>query len=371
MKRIYSVFRFIIRIIPLQKIILFESNPDVSDNTKPVFDELIKKGINKKYKMVWLLHGCVKNHEKIHNVHYIEMNRHRFYLFYLKNVSKVIISGNEFIGTNRKGQLVFYLMHGSPIKDTSSFYKCPSYVSYLITASDYMNEKSSVAMGIELEKCVPLGYPRNDVLSHIQIDLSQYFGKFKKYIIMYPTVKQYKSGMNLNVKPIPFMDSNDNIQIINSIARENDVLILVKPHFAQIKNFATKNLSNIKFISDSFFEDNEIGSYELMGACDAMLTDYSSVFYDFLICDKPIGFIWEDFEEFSKNPGLVPYYNELTRCGHKIYSLKDLEDFIDAVCKNSDSLKSERNIVCKLANKTNKGDNTSRVVNFILGQLSN
>ena len=42
-------------------------------------------------------------------------------------------------------------------------------------------------------------------------------------------------------------------------------------------------------INDSFFIDNDITSYELLAACDSMITDYSSVYFDYTLCDKPIG----------------------------------------------------------------------------------
>ena len=46
--------KVIISLFPLRKIMVFESVPDLSDNTRAVFDEMIKRGVNKKYKMVWL-----------------------------------------------------------------------------------------------------------------------------------------------------------------------------------------------------------------------------------------------------------------------------------------------------------------------------
>ena len=39
----------------LRNYILLESNPDFSDNTKAVFDELIKLKINEKFKLIWLV----------------------------------------------------------------------------------------------------------------------------------------------------------------------------------------------------------------------------------------------------------------------------------------------------------------------------
>ena len=37
--------------------IVFESYPDLSDNSMGVFDEMIRRGLNEKYHMVWVCHG--------------------------------------------------------------------------------------------------------------------------------------------------------------------------------------------------------------------------------------------------------------------------------------------------------------------------
>ena len=41
----------LLALVPLKPYIFFESVPDFSDNARFVFDEMIKRGMNKKYKM--------------------------------------------------------------------------------------------------------------------------------------------------------------------------------------------------------------------------------------------------------------------------------------------------------------------------------
>ena len=60
-------------------------------------------------------------------------------------------------------------------------------------------------------------------------------------------------------------------------------------------------LSNLVFINDAFLSDNGIINYELLGVADALLTDYSSVYYDYLLLDRPIGLCWDDYEEYKAN----------------------------------------------------------------------
>lgn len=356
--------KFLIK-LPLRKILLFESCPDFSDNTLYVFKEFIKRNYNKKYKMYWI---CEKSFvgPKLKNVKYIERNKHRFFVAILNHTASIVISCNNFLGVDRSNQESYYLMHGSPMKNVTSYYTCPSYIKYMITAGEYMNEKSAKAFQIDKQNCFPLGFPRNDVLVKPRCNLKNIFGEYKKIIIWYPTVKQFKSGRDCGVEPIPFFENENNIMRLNRKANEDDILIVIKPHFAQIENINVTNYSNIIFINEDFLENNHLTSYELLSASDALLTDYSSVAYDYMICNKPIGLIWYDIEKYSKNVGLYDYYEESTKGCVKLYDLESLISFISNVAKDNDEYKEIREKTCEKINAPKDEKNAKRVVDFIV-----
>ena len=56
----------------LKNVIVFESSPDLSDNTKAVFDEMLRRNINQRYKMVWILYQTeVRLSSDVSNVYYL------------------------------------------------------------------------------------------------------------------------------------------------------------------------------------------------------------------------------------------------------------------------------------------------------------
>ena len=56
----------------LKPYILMESNPDFADNTKAVYDEIIKRGLNLKYKVIWAVNDKQKyKYIKTKNVRFI------------------------------------------------------------------------------------------------------------------------------------------------------------------------------------------------------------------------------------------------------------------------------------------------------------
>lgn len=365
-KMLKDMIKKIARLIPVNNSVIFESCPDLSDNTKAVFDEFIARQLNNKYKLYWICYDKNQtNYPKCKNVGYINSND-KWRLRFAQCTARVVICCNRFLGAGKKNQTVYYLMHGSPIKDTSGYYRCPEYVDYMITAGNYMNEKSAYAMGIDKSKCFPLGYPRNDILVKTDVNLSKLFGKFEKYIIWYPTVKQFSDGRDYGIKPISFLDNDELVRQLNECAKECNVLIIIKPHFAQIANIEVTNYSNIRFIDDQFYKGNNLVPYNFLGSCDALLTDYSSVFYDFMICNKPIGLVWNDVEEFQKNVGFYDFYEETTLGCNKIYTFEELCNFIKSVAEGKDELSEVRERLCMKINAPRDGNNAARVVDFII-----
>ena len=223
-----------------------------------------------------------------------------------------------------------------------------------------------------MSKFIALGYPRNDALTKERFDLRYFFGNnFHKIIVWYPTVRQFKDGMRTGSKhSIPIIWCEKWVLELNEWAKKFNTLIVLKPHFAQdVENLETLDLSNIVFIDDSFFETNKMSSYQFVGNCDALLTDFSSIYYDYTLCDKPIGLIWEDYDIYKDNPGFAVNMDYMMKGGVKIYNLEDLKAFIKDVSNNVDRLKDERREIRDFANFSADGNNSSRVVDFIVEQL--
>ena len=124
--------------------------------------------------------------------------------------------------------------------------------------------------------------------------------------------------------------------------------------------------SNHEKAQKLLFELNKITSYEFIGSCDALITDYSSVYFDYLLSNKPVAAVWEDIEEYRKNPGFAIDVDYYMKAAHKIYDLSDFKDFICQIETNEDRYKDERLEISKLVNYSNDGNNVKRVVDFIV-----
>jgi len=368
LRRIFNkINRIYYGILPKKNWIILESVPDLSDNAKAVFDEMIKRNLNKKYLFIWWVSDKNKNFPKYENTIYIDKKNSKEFNKYLKR-AKILISCNQFLPSNIKGQISFYLTHGTAIKNVGS-YQTPKNMTYNLMASLQTIPLMIKVLNGNKDTFYGLGFPRNDDLTNYKIDLHSFFSvPYEKIIVWYPTFRQHKNGLKTNSSgSIPILEDIKKAEECNEFAKKNNILIVIKPHFAQDISYITKhNLSNILFINDEFFEKNGINSYQFVGNCDALITDYSSIYFDYLLCDKPIGAVWEDIEEYRENPGFCLDIDYYMKGAYKIYKLEDLLKFIENVSLEKDDLKKEREEICEYANFSKDGKNKERVVDFII-----
>ncbi len=368
---IKKVVGFAFSLLPLSRVIIFESAPDFSDNTKAVYDEMLRRGLNRKYKLVWLAFNNDSRLAKAKNVQVLRnasrLDNIKKYYFLCR--ARCIVCCNHFIRKNDKRIPVFYLTHGTPSKSTRNYYTIPSYIDYCTVPSEGVAEIYSYHLNFPIEKIYPLGFPRNDDL-HRNIDVKAALGtKCDKVVVWYPTFRQMKRNLvkTASTHALPIIHDSEMAKHINDVAAKNNTLIVLKPHFAQDLSYIKElGLSNIRFIDDSFFTEHGMTSYQFVGSCDALITDYSSIYYDFTLCDKPIAAIWEDIEEYKQNPGLIDNFEYYMKGAEKVYTADELGKFISDVANGIDNLKEERNEIKNLANYSTDGKNSERVVDFII-----
>lgn len=364
-----SILNAFVELFP-KRYIVFESKPDYADNTLAVFNEMIKRGVNKKYKLVWILYSdkIPENAIRDKNIYYATPNSKQRKIAI--TFARCIITCNGFLHSTLNKAPNFFLSHGLYVKCPTSYYTVPDYVDYCFSPSKDLEEIQAKALDIPRSKMVSLGFPRNDVLSNPpKINLHNYFDvEYKKLIVWYPTFRKHTSGMKTgSVHTFPIIWNDQAAIKINQAAKEHQVLIVLKPHFAQdISQLQSLNLSNIVLIDDTFFSQHRITSYEFLANTDAMLSDYSSVYFDYVLCNKPIGLIWEDYTEYERNPGFALDMQYYMKGGEKIYTDDDLCEFIKNVANSNDTLYNERNEIKKISNYSSDGKSTKRVVDFIL-----
>ena len=96
-----------------------------------------------------------------------------------------------------------------------------------------------------------------------------------------------------------------------------------------------------------------------------MITDYSGIYYDYLLTDKIIGFTTDDFEKYKEEKGFVFENPKEYMAGENIENIKDLYTFIDNVITNNDIYKKKRNKMKTLFNKYADDKSSERLAKFL------
>lgn len=369
--------KIICSFLPLRKTIVFESNPEFSCNTLPVYQEMMRRGIDKEYQIYWLVEDKNKYKDDTSGVKYLNYSERgfdRLKWMYILATSKALIFSNRFLNKYKKTQLVVNLMHGSPLKRTPGYTEDDT-CDFVISEASFFNEMVSEGLNVPIEKIIPLGFPRNDtlktkhhVLSLLKIDDE------KKVIVWMPTFRKNKnSGFvfgEINRLGVPLLDSIEKFERLNTSLKENNVQLIIKLHPVEDTTDMKLNVySNIRFLTDSEFERNGVTVYELLSDSDALLTDYSSVYYDYLLMDKPIGLVVDDLKEFTERIGF--YYGDYRSFvkGSYIESLVDFIAFIENAGNDVDPNKADRQWARKRYCQYTDYQSTKRVTDFIMEKL--
>jgi len=353
-----------------QDVVLFESIPPYRDNTWKVYETIRQQGWLKKYKLIWVLEPGNKPVKGIPSV----VLGHSLFAKWRYNLiaarTKAFVYCNRRQYKVRDGQLAINLGHGSCLKSVHGHYSMPADLDYLVLQSKVFEGATRYEHDISDHTVLaPLGYPRNDDFYGLEAAdrKSLFMQPFDKLLVWFPTYRQHKNGTNIASSiTIPLIHDADSAARINACAAENGVLIVIKPHFAQDTSYINKStMSNLHFIDDTFFSENDLTPYQFLHMSDGLITDYSSVYYDYLLQDKPIALIWEDVEEYIRHGGFAVDTDVYCAGGEKVYTEEELCAFIRRVARGEDVLRESRAEVRDMTNAHADGQTSLRVAKWV------
>ncbi len=386
-----EVFEFILKcfsLLPTKNRIIFESHPEMTCNTYPVYKYLLEKGLNDKYEFVWLSEDASKyKNFKEKNVSFLNYSKYeksaieKFKYMYYISTAKALVYSNQFLGTYGKDRISLWLQHGMPLKASNGTYCIKNRCTTALCESEFFADNFSSDARVDKDKMIFLGFPRNDLLLKENDSFDKFgFAKYDKVIFWLPTFRQRNDNaknkkvdgfeMENRGTGIPAIETAEDMSKVNKYLKANNCLLVLKPHPVQdMSAVSEKGLSNFFIINDNTLKEKDVQLYELLGRCDAMITDYSSVYYDYLLTDKPIGLTIGDIDEYIAKRGFV-YKKPLDILkGEYIYDTDGLITFLGNVINNNDVAKEERAAVKNMIHTITDGSSAQKVGDYIISQL--
>lgn len=346
-EKIKKLLILLARIMPLRDDIIMESHPDLAGNAGALYRFFLQKGVNQRHRIHWALHngtpqdaggGLPVNVDTFYlDAHGIRQMWKRFRILYR---SRYIIDSNSYIYKRRRKQIRLHLGHGMLIKITPEYHnvdKIGELDGYLVTAP-FWRDVFVKKIGLPEDVILSLGYPRNDVLTEKRDQITS----LGHYVMWMPTYRQHRAHPGEGLADyypfgMPEVMEKEQLLQLDRQAAELDIRIYFRPHPAQdLSAMQEVRLQNIFLADDRFLEQEGITLYEMLASARALITDYSSVYYDFLLTGRPVGLTFGDSREyFSKYDCPFTDLKENVR-GFYIESYEDLLRFLKQVTVAAD-----------------------------------
>ena len=354
-----------------KKTLFFESEGDFCDNSWALYQYLKQ---NRCYKYIWIV-SDVRKFKNTKDTKFVSFKQTplAFYSAYAR--SKYIFYTHCMLDTyiKRKGQCVVDLEHGCGFKAGKN--STGNYCDIALVTGSFAKKAFSIYLGCDENKVKPLGYPRNDILVNnigagIDNPLSGAF-KYNKLILWMPTFRD-SSNKGLSEKMmnyetgLPLISNDKDLDGLNSFLSKRNCLFMIKIHHLQADKPAFhKKYSNIQIVTDSLIATKGLQLYQIIGYTDALLTDYSSISIDYILLNKPMAYILDDYDMYNKCRGFKYDNVKDLMPGHHIYTVSDLYNFICDVETDYDKFKNERNRLVSFFHDVKYGQNCETLVNYL------
>ncbi|WP_295593154.1 CDP-glycerol glycerophosphotransferase family protein [uncultured Methanobrevibacter sp.] len=358
----------------VKKTVFFESFMArfYSGQPKYIYEKMLELGLDEKYDFVWAY-----NKEKLkipgnpvvikrRSEHYFDMLRASSY--WITNISFPILKPNENV-------IHIHTTHGTPYKrmgtDINSTDKNVTKGSisrevgtwnYLLSPSDYA--KDIFKRSFEYDgPIINKGYPANDIfyedtsIKEQEIKDKLHIDSNKKIILYCPTFRDYEVDEHDRKKYSHVLDLE---KICENLG--NDYIIIIRLHYSILRQLDLSE--KVKNVIMDLSNYDDIADLYLIS--DILITDYSSVFFDFAHSKKPILFYVPDIEKYSSLRGL---YSEVKESlpGPEIYNEDELIRCIRNITDVEKEYANQYNKFYKKFCGLGHGNASEEVINIIFG----
>jgi CDP-glycerol glycerophosphotransferase (TagB/SpsB family) len=265
----------------------------------------------------------------------------------LESADVFIANSYTFLNIPKKdNQLLVNLWHGSGVK-AHDYYDHNLNPRHVIKLKNYFGKvdlmcvhslddrfKLSAMLHFDLRKIYVTGQPRLDLVttSDGKNMLKKIFGEgIEKYDHLIFFAPSYRSNMSCHAGKIYSdnifrLDDFDKEQL-NDFLVKNNAALIYKLHPIEQTAFSGRNFE----ISEHCYElterilfDNDIRYDEMLNAFDIMISDYSSIVFDYLLLDRPVVYLLPDFDEYKTAKGFVFSNIDAYMPGEKAYNFSGL-----------------------------------------------
>ena len=367
----FLVILFSLFPIKRNKVIL-ESHGDYSDNVRTLYDYL-QTIHDDKFEVVWLVQNPREYSPKT-RTKFVSRNINRIQLrgsYHIATGGFFVFSHPYWLKRWRKGQIVVHTTHSVAQLKADGVFDGKRPYNYILSCSDYRSKLlADYYQDSNKKHILCIGFPRIDLMfkhkSCVHMLVPEYDNQ--KVILGMETFKQtstWDDGGDKDVFAINVIHSIDKLIEFDKYLTAHNLIYIIKIHHLQdVSVLKMVSLKSIIYLKDDDLRKQDIQINELLENADVLLTDYSSVFYEFLLTNRPIGFLIGDINDYKRGFAMDNPLDEMP--GAKISTYDDLINFIECCLNGQDDFSDERRRIRDKVFKYQDGNNSYRLYKWMV-----
>ena len=310
-----SILKIFVRVKKNRILFMSFGGQKYDDSPKVLYEKMKNDPFFKDYELIWTF----TNPNKFDYVEAKKVRTDSFAFYKLALSSKIWINNSSVergLRLRRKNQLEFNTWHGTPLKTMGPDKKHNEYkfrqkknkgqITYC-SQSEYDREIFTRLFNTDKENIILSDLPRNDELIN-KVDVNSLKQNLnipldKKVILYAPTFREYCRDKFNSCYIKPPIDLSKWQEKLG-----NEYVILFRAHYEVV---------SVLGIEDNGFVYN-VSSYpclnDLIQVSDLLISDYSSIYFDYAITEKPMFNFSYDLDEYEEKRGLYLKLDEVLPC---------------------------------------------------------
>lgn len=246
----------------------------------------------------------------LHSLSYYQAIATAKYIFVDTSLERVFVK--------REGQIILNTWHGTPLKKMGRDEEKSAHTIWNVQRnffmSDYLLYPSENMMNIMLDayqlrhlyigSILLSGYPRNAIFfiqNNVEEEKKRWHLQGKQVFMYMPTWRgtvQHKDDTKQVMQIQTFLQKLDNLL-------PSHIIVYVKLHPFVMENLSLFNLHQVKIYQE------KVDVYDFLTCCDGLITDYSSILFDFANTRRKIILFTYDHDDYIEERGLYHSLEDL------------------------------------------------------------
>lgn len=251
---------------------------------------------------------------------------------------------------------MFFTDPGATESDLKDILRTNAQTTFFPVASSIEASIITRCFLLDPRKIIFVGHPRNDHLincfpTDIVKKILPGLPDYSTLILYCPTYRR-----NASIRFFPFDDFD--INHLNHFLEEKRIVILTRGHVQDNRTYNSFRSNRIIELNQDILQEVN----DILPEVDILITDYSSIFFDYLLCNKPCLFIPYDRDIYEREVGFLFDDYDYWTPGRKVNNYREFIWAVEEIISGNDEFEDKRKELRDLFHYYQKGSSSEKII---------